>query len=74
MMRRAMQILWPSFLAAGMAEMVIFSLIDPMELHWLDGMSLAWLRQTIYAGVFAALWAATALSSALTALLVLEKS
>lgn len=32
MMRLAMRVLWPSFLAAILAEGVFFSLFDPLEL------------------------------------------
>ena len=32
-MRKAIWVLWPSFLIAGAAETVFFTLFDPMELH-----------------------------------------
>ncbi len=32
-MKQAMWVLWPSFLVGGVAEMVFFTLFDPMDLH-----------------------------------------
>lgn len=32
-MKRAIWILWPSFIVAGIAEVAFFTLFDPMELH-----------------------------------------
>ena len=32
-MKRAMWILWPSFLVGGAAEAVFFTLFDPMDMH-----------------------------------------
>jgi hypothetical protein len=61
-----MCILWPSFLAACVLEMLIFALIDPGELKWihmLDGLS----TQGIYSITFFTFWGATLASSFMTA-------
>lgn len=70
---RVMWILWPSFLLAGVLEMVVFSVVDPHDLHWpalLQDLS----RQAVYTLGFFAFWIATAASSALTVLLGMKSS
>jgi len=57
-MRQLMNILWPSFLAAGVAEVVLFTFVDPADF----GAS----RRTVYSVGFFALWLLGACSSALT--------
>jgi len=34
-LRRAIGVLWPTFLVAAAAEMIFFSLFDPIEMHFL---------------------------------------
>lgn len=60
-MKRAMNILWPSFLAAGVAEVLFFTAFDPeaFELGRLAGYSIG----------FFGFWALAAGSSALTCFL-----
>lgn len=60
-MRRAMNILWPSFLAAGMAEVAFFTLFDPQDFEL--G------RLAAYSVGFFGFWAIAAASSALTCFL-----
>ena len=62
MLQRMLWILWPSFLVAGVGEMLLFALIDPHELSLFEG----WSRTAIYSAGFFALWALAAASSALT--------
>ncbi|MEO8154228.1 MAG: hypothetical protein ABI605_14250 [Rhizobacter sp.] len=69
-MQRALQILWPAFLVAGVLEMLIFVVVDPGDLQWFGGASVDWPRQAIYTVTFLLCWLATATSSALTALLM----
>ncbi len=33
-MRKLIEVLWPSFLVAGVAEIVFFTIIDPQELYF----------------------------------------
>jgi hypothetical protein len=61
-------VLWPSFLVACGAELLIFSLLDPRDLH-LFGRPLEADRMVVYTLGFFAFWAMGALSSALTVFL-----
>jgi hypothetical protein len=65
-MRKAIWILWPSFIVGGAAETVFFTLFDPMDLH-LFGEPLG--RMAVYSGGFLAFWAFAAASSAFTCFL-----
>jgi hypothetical protein len=69
LVRRAMQVLWPAFLTAAVAELVFFSIFDPFELHFF-GQPLDWSRKAIYALGFFGFWGLGVASSALTLLLV----
>jgi hypothetical protein len=70
-MQRIAWVLWPSFLMAGIAEAVFFSIFDPVDL------SLLWAplgpsRLAAYSEGFFLFWTFTAGSSALT--LFLQRS
>ena len=67
--RRALVILWPAFVMAGVLEMLVFALVDPGELRWFGGEPLQASRMTVYSLCFLVFWAITAASTALTALL-----
>ena len=66
--RKLMAIAWPAFLAASGMQVVVFAMVDPLELHWF-GQHLPWSRQAIYAAGFFLFWGGATLSSALTVLL-----
>jgi hypothetical protein len=66
--QRIMWIVWPSFLMAGVLEVLVFAMVDPQDVHWF-GQAVQWSRQGIYTVAFFAFWLVTLLSSALTALL-----
>ncbi len=66
---RALTILWPAFLMAGVLEMLVFAVIDPGDLHWFGGPSLDWSSQAVYTVTFLIFWAVIATAGALTALL-----
>jgi hypothetical protein len=68
LVRRAMQVIWPAFLSAAVAELVFFALFDPFELHFF-GRPLDWSRQAIYALGFFGFWLLGVTSSALTLML-----
>jgi hypothetical protein len=57
-MKQLMNILWPSFLAAGVAEVVLFTFVDPADFEAS--------RIAVYSLGFFALWLLGASSSALT--------
>jgi hypothetical protein len=70
---RGVQILWPAFLAAGVLEMCVFAFLDPAvltESFKLSSDETEW----IYAGSFFLFWSATALSSCISCLLMVEKT
>ena len=58
-------ILWPSFLAAGVAEVAVFSILDPQELV-VFGQPLSASREAVYSVSFLAMWTICAISSAIT--------
>jgi hypothetical protein len=63
-----MWILWPSFLAGGVAEAVFFTLFDPMDLHFF-GNAIDLSRTAVYTLGFFMFWCFAAASSALTCFL-----
>ncbi len=63
-----MWILWPAFLLACAAELLVFALVDPSDLHW-HGESIALSRQAVYTAGFFVFWLLAIGSSALTVLL-----
>ncbi|MDB5937143.1 MAG: hypothetical protein JWQ01_4487 [Massilia sp.] len=68
MRRRAMMVLWPSFMAAALAEAAFFSLIDPGELAQLAGAGLS--PTAVYSIGFFLLWTLCALACMLTCYLI----
>jgi hypothetical protein len=67
----ALLILWPSFVMAGVLEMLVFVVVDPSTLHWFGGEPLAWSRSAVYSVTFLIFWAVIATSGAITHLLQL---
>jgi hypothetical protein len=67
--QQAMRILWPSFLMAGVLEMLVFVVIDPADMRWFGGPAIEWSRQAIYTVTFLIFWWIISLAGALTALL-----
>lgn len=70
MIRLALQILWPAFLAAGVLEMLVFVVVDPADLHWFGGPAIGWSDQAVYTVTFAIFWVAVATAGAITAMLM----
>ena len=68
MIKLAMWILWPSFVAAGIGVGIVFTLIDPDELVVL-GNHVHAPRMAIYTLGFFILWAIAACSSAMSSFL-----
>ncbi|MFN0038846.1 MAG: hypothetical protein ACKVP2_04995 [Burkholderiales bacterium] len=66
--RKLIWIFWPSFIAAGIAEGIFFTIFDPMEMSAF-GDPVTWSRTTIYSLGFFAFWVVTAASSAMTCFL-----
>ncbi len=67
--QRALTILWPAFLMAGVLEMLVFAVVDPADLRWFGGESLNWSNQAVYTVTFLIFWAVIATAGALMALL-----
>jgi hypothetical protein len=65
---RLMWVLWPAFLAAGIAEALFFTVFDPFDLHFF-GAPLDISREAIYTMGFFGFWALGIASSALTVFL-----
>lgn len=71
---RALRILWPAFVCAGVLEMLVFAVVDPADLHWFGGPPIEWSAQAVYTVTFLIFWTAVASAGALSALLALEAS
>jgi membrane protein DedA with SNARE-associated domain len=63
--RTLIWILWPSFLIAGVAEIVLFSFMAPEDMVLLGG-GVEVSNEAVYSVGFLLLWVMCALSSALT--------
>ena len=72
MTARAMTILWPSFVMAGVIEGLVFSVVDPTDLRWFGQVPLDASPQAIYTLSFLAFWAVISTSGAVTALLWID--
>ncbi|GAB2885868.1 membrane protein [Uliginosibacterium flavum] len=62
---RLILILWPSFLLAGVAEIIFFTLVNPQELYLL-GQPVHYSSTTTYSVGFLMFWALCATTSAAT--------
>lgn len=63
-------ILWPSFFAAGVATMVFFAFVDPLQLRDITFPNVDISREGGYTIAFFLFWAATAASSLFTWILL----
>ena len=66
-MKKALWILWPSFLVACVAELAFFSVFDPVDFQLFGPLGLS--RRAGYSIGFFLFWAIAAASSALTCFL-----
>lgn len=57
-------VLWPAFVAACLLEALVFSVVDPMELHWPTN-AVQPSRQAIYTLAFFTFWLISAVCSGL---------
>ena len=67
--RRALLVLWPAFLMAGVADMLVFAVVDPLSLTWFGGEPFEWSRQAVYTVTFFIFWAVIATAGAMTLVL-----
>ena len=63
-----MSVVWPAFLGAAVLEMLIFALLDPIELH-LPLVGRPNSPMVIYTAAFFLFWIGTTVASVLTAVL-----
>lgn len=61
-----MPVLWPSFLMAGVLEMLVFAVVDPSSLHGPDGSPTQLSSMTIYTLTFFVFWAVMVVSGLLS--------
>jgi hypothetical protein len=66
--QRILWVLWPSFLVAAVAELLVFAVIDPADLH-IFGVPVDAGRMPIYTIGFFFFWAVGAAAAALTVFL-----
>ena len=71
---RALLILWPAFAMACVLEGLVFSMVDPADLHSFGAGPLDWSRSTVYSVAFLAFWGVIAAASGLTQWLVVDDS
>jgi hypothetical protein len=64
-----MSVGWPSFLMAGVLEMVVFSLVDPGQLRWFGGAPVELGTTTVYSLAFFVFWLIIATAGLITQLL-----
>lgn len=67
--KRALLILWPAFLMAGVLEALVFVVVDPSALQWAGGGSQRWSASAVYSVTFLVFWGVVATSGAITQLL-----
>lgn len=67
---RVLCVLWPSFLMAGVLEMLVFSVVDPGGLQWFGGAPIELSSSAIYTLAFFVFWAVISTAGALTQMLV----
>ncbi len=72
MKQRALRILWPAFMAAGVLEMLVFAVLDPADLHWFGGPPITWSTQAVYTVTFLIFWGVISTAAAMTTLLSIE--
>lgn len=71
---RASAVLWPSFLMAGVLEMLVFTFVDPADLHWLGGAELGMSNLAIYTLTFVVFWLVISVACVLTQWLQIESN
>lgn len=55
-MRNALIVLWPSFLVAGVLEMLVFSAVQPADMHGFGGLLADMSPIGVYTLAFFAFW------------------
>ena len=66
---RALTVLWPAFVMAGVLEALVFVVVDPQSLSWWGAEPLDWPRSAVYTVTFFIFWGVIATASAITQVL-----
>ena len=66
---RALLILWPAFLMAGVLDALVFVIVDPSTLHWFGAEPFAGSASAVYSIAFLVFWSVIATAGAITHLL-----
>lgn len=74
LVQRLGAIIWPSFFAAGVATMVLFAFVDPLDLAAISFPDLEISRQAGYTLAFFGFWLATASACTFTWILLRPRS
>jgi len=69
MSQRVLWVVWPSFLMAGVLEMLVFSVADPADLSGFGGALASLPAAAVYTLAFFCFWAVTAAAASITLLL-----
>ncbi|MBC7435532.1 MAG: hypothetical protein H7332_05630 [Bdellovibrionales bacterium] len=64
-LQRFMTAAWSAFMAACVLELMVFALVDPMDLGW-AGLHPLWSRQGVYTVAFFAFWVIVMASNCIT--------
>lgn len=62
-------VVWPAFLMAGVLEMLVFSLVDPAQLHGFGGAPIELAPTAVYSLAFFVFWLVIAAAAAISQLL-----
>jgi len=66
---RALLILWPAFMMAGVLDALVFVIVDPSTLHWFGAEPFAGSASAVYSIAFLVFWSVIATAGAITHLL-----
>lgn len=69
---RALSVLWPSFVTAGVLEMLVFAVIDPQALIAPAEGAVQLSRQAVYSLTFFVFWGVISIGGWVTAILAQE--
>jgi hypothetical protein len=66
---RALLILWPAFLMAGVLDGLVFVVVDPSTLHWFGAEPFGGSASAVYSIAFLVFWSVISTAGAITHLL-----
>lgn len=69
---RALSVLWPSFVTAGVLEMLVFAVVDPQTLMGSSEDAVHLSRQAVYSVTFFVFWGVISIGGWVTAILAQE--